>query len=330
MHGKDLRNFFLKTTKWDALTDDYSLDEIDEKTVKRFIQLALRSGRLKSADIDDDLEVTLERLNLINKGKLTNASIILFGINPQKHFINAIVRVGKFKDDITIIGDRLVDGNLFQQVNEAEEAIKNLIAVKYEINGDSFIRKNIWDYPLEAIREALLNSIIHRDYHRHDVQTQIKIYNDHISFFNVGGLPEGMTVKKLITEHSSVARNPLIARVFYLSGLIEEYGSGIQRMMRSLNDAGLGEVRFQDETISFKLYFFRQLTHEKLRELGLNERQIVAMDYLKIHGSISTSEYSKIISSVAKMTLRRDMVDLIDKKLIKAVGDKKGRYYELL
>lgn len=98
------------------------------------------------------------------------------------------------------------------------------------------------------------------------MQTQIKIYNDHISFFNVGGLPEGMTVKKLITEHSSVARNPLIARVFYLSGLIEEYGSGIQRMMRSLNDAGLGEVRFQDETISFKLYFFRQLTHEKLRE----------------------------------------------------------------
>lgn len=64
--------------------------------------------------------------------------------------------------------------------------------------------------------------------------------------------------------------------------------------------------------------------------MGLNERQIVAMDYLKIHGSISTSEYSKIIPGVAKMTLRRDMVDLIDKKLIKAVGDKKGRYYELL
>lgn len=112
--------------------------------------------------------------------------------------------------------------------------------------------------------------------------------------------------------------------------MIGEYGSGIQRIVKSLNDAGLGEVRFQDETISFKLYFYKQLTQEKLKELGLNERQIRVMDYLKFHSSISTSEYSKIIPDVTKMTLRRDLTDLIDKKLIKAVGNKKGRYYELL
>ncbi|KAF5033856.1 hypothetical protein DSECCO2_602270 [anaerobic digester metagenome] len=78
------------------------------------------------------------------------------------------------------------------------------------------------------------------------------------------------------------------------------------------------------------MYFYKQLTQEKLKELGLNERQIRVMDYLKSHNIISTSEDSKIIPDVTKMTLRRDLTDLIDKKLIKAVGNKKGRYYELL
>ena len=117
-----------------------------------------------------------------------------------------------------------------RSVIPSEEVIKNFINVRYEITGEQLTRKNIWDYPLEAIREALLNAVIHRDYFKYNVQTQIKIFNDWIWFFNIGGLPEGITLEQLKTTHPSVARNPLIVHIFYLAGLIEEYGSGIGRI----------------------------------------------------------------------------------------------------
>jgi ATP-dependent DNA helicase RecG len=222
MQGEELRAFFIKGTNWDGLTGDYSVEEIDAETVRKFVRMAVRSGRLKKADEDDDIKTTLEKLKLVIDGKLTNGAIMLFGKIPQNRFINAVVRVGRFKDEITIIGDRYIEGNLFKQVDESLESIKNFINVRYEITGETLTRENIWDYPLEALRESLLNSVIHRDYFRYNVQTQIKIFNDWIWFFNIGGLPEGITLEQLKTTHPSVARNPLIVHIFYLAGLIEE------------------------------------------------------------------------------------------------------------
>ncbi len=139
--------------------------------------------------------------------------MILFGKDPQKYFTNALVRVTKFKDDVSI-SDRRISGNLFNQVVEAEEAIKNLIHVEYEIK-DEFARKDIWDYPLDAIREVLLNSIVHRDYFKFVVQTQIKISEDQIWFFNPGGLLGGLTIEELKKPHPSQTRNPLNSRYFF-------------------------------------------------------------------------------------------------------------------
>lgn len=94
--------------------------------------------------------------------------------------------------------------------------MKNFINVRYEITGEELTRKNIWDYPLEALREALLNAIVHRDYFKFNVQTQIKIFDDYIWFFNIGSLPEGITLEQLKGIHPSVARNPLIVHIFIL------------------------------------------------------------------------------------------------------------------
>jgi len=233
MQGEELITFFQQWSSWDTLTGDYNINEIDKETFNKFIRLAVNSGRLPE-DKNESLIETLRRLRLIKDEKLTNAAIMLFGKNPQKYFINAVVRVGKFKDEITIVGDTLVEGNLFQQVEMAEKAIKSNINVRYEIEG--LVRKDIWDYPLEAIREALMNAIVHRDYFKNNVQIQIKIFDDRIWVFNIGGLPAGITIEQLKDVHTSVPRNSLIVHVFYLAGLIEELGSGIKRMMNSLNN----------------------------------------------------------------------------------------------
>ena len=328
MQGEELRSFFIKGTNWDGLTGNYSLDEIDPEAVRKFIRMASRNGRLKTADENEDIKTIFKKLKLIINGKLTNAAIMLFGNDPQKYFINALVRVGRFKDETTIIGDRRIEGNLFKQIEEAEEAIKNFINVRYEITGEQLTRKNIWDYPLEAIREALLNAVIHRDYFKYNVQTQIKIFNDWIWFFNIGGLPEGITLEQLKTTHPSVARNPLIVHIFYLAGLIEEYGSGIGRIMDSLKEANLPEPEFKEEFAGFSLYMRKDYyTEERLKEMGLNDRQIKAAMYVKEKGKITNKEYQKL-NGVIKKTASRDLGVLIDKRILEKIGTTgKGTHY---
>lgn len=114
MQGEELRSFFIKSTNWDGLTGDYSLDEIDPETVRKFIRMAIGSGRLRTEGEKEDIKTIFEKLKLTIDGKLTNAAIMLFGNDPQKYFINALLRVGRFKDEIIIIGDRRIEGNLFK------------------------------------------------------------------------------------------------------------------------------------------------------------------------------------------------------------------------
>lgn len=330
IQGEELRSFFIKGTNWDGLTGNYRLDEIDTETVRKFIRMAAGSGRLKTEDEKEDIKTIFEKLKLIIDGKLTNGAIMLFGKNPQKYFINALVRVGRFKDETTIIGDRRIEGNIFNQIEEAEEAIKNFINVRYEITGEQLTRKNIWDYPLEAIREALLNAVIHREYFKYNVQTQIKIFNDWIWFFNIGGLPEGITLEQLKTTHPSVARNPLIVHIFYLAGLIEEYGSGIGRIMNSLNDANLPEPEFKEEFSGFSLYMRKDYyTEERLKEMGLNDRQIKAVMYVKENGKITNKEYQEL-NNIKKRQTSEDLAVLENKGILEKIGTTgKGTYYIL-
>jgi len=325
--GDELRDFFLVGSNWDGLTNDYSLDEIDEDAVRRFIRRAVEKGRLVADDTADLSEILL-KINLLVEGKLTNAAIVLFGKDPQKYFTNALVRVLKFKNEVSV-SDRRVTGNLFRQAEEAEEAIKNSLNVKFEIKG-KLTRDEIWDYPLEAIREALINSIVHRDYFKYGIQTQIKIFDDKIWFFNPGELFGGMTIEKLTQPHPSSTRNPLIAEMFFKAGLVEVHGSGIRQMMKSLKSAGLPEPDFKEEFAGFSVYMMKNVyDKEYLQSIGLNRSQIQAVSYIQEHGSLTMSDFLRISPGINERTLRRYLVDLVDKKLIIAVGEKKGRRYEL-
>jgi len=106
MLGEELKDFFIRGTNWDGLLGDYSFEEIDEEVVRKFVRTAVKRGRLRDYDTEDLSEILL-RENLLVDGKLTNAAIILFGKNPQKYFTDALVRVLKLKDDISI-SDRTI------------------------------------------------------------------------------------------------------------------------------------------------------------------------------------------------------------------------------
>ena len=314
-----LKEFFLKGVNWDALINsEASFDDIDVATVERFLQLATDQGRLTAFDKEMDIRALFEHLRLSVDGKLTNGAIILFGKDPQKFFINAVLRIVRFRDGATIIGDRTIAENLFKQVFDGEEAIKQFINVRYRIK--ELVRKEIWDYPLDAIREAVINALIHRDYFKYNVQTQIKIYDDSMWFYNPGGLPEGITIEQLKRPHPSVPRNPLLVHIFYLAGLIEEVGSGIERIYKSFRAVGLPEPEFREEMGGFSVYFRKDVyTEEYLKELGLSERQIKAVMYVKEKGGITNREYREMFD-ISDRTALNDLKDLCRKGIVVRVG----------
>lgn len=328
MSSKRLQVLMQNRNPWDSITGDFLLDEIDEEMVKRFIQLAVESRRLSGVFIKDPVEIILKKLGLLIDGKLTNGAILLFGKDPQKYFINLCIRIGRFKDEITIIDDKWVRGNLFHQFDETINIIRQHISVRYEIK--DFQRKDIWDYPLEAIREAVLNALVHRDYFDIANFTLIKIYDDHIWFHNPGGLPEGITIEQLKKPHSSIFRNPLIAKVFYLSGFIEQYGSGTIRIVEWLREAGLPEPEYREEMAGFSVYFYKDIyTEENLRKMGLNERQIKAVMYVKEKGKITNREYQELVTT-SRQTAARDLSEITQLNLLLRHG-RTGRdtYYTL-
>jgi ATP-dependent DNA helicase RecG len=278
----------------------------------------VEKNRLTNISLKEPLKVILKKLDLMENGKLRNGAILLFGKNPQKYFINLSVRLGRFKTETTIIDDKWVKGNLFQQFKETLNLLKQSIGVRYEIKDVQ--REDIWDYPIPALREVVLNALIHRDYFEVANFIQIKVYDDHIWFFNQGGLLEGITIEDLKKPHSSHLRNPLIARVFYLVGYIEQYGSGTVRMVEWMKEAELPEPEYKEEMGGFSVYFLKEIyTEENLRKMELNKRQVKAVLYLKEKGRITNKIYQEI-GNTSERTATRDLSNLVSRDLLEQIG----------
>jgi len=195
-------------------------------------------------------------------------------------------------------------------------------------------RREIWDYPLDALREALINALVHRDYADYTSPILIRIFDDEIWFSNPGKLLPPLTTDDLKKEaHDTVHRNPLLANAFYFAGLIEKWGTGTAKMVRLCTEQGLPEPVFivkETGTGSFMVQFFKDIYNEEnLGKLGLNERQIKAVLYVKKHGSITNMEYQEI-NGVSKATASRDLQQLVDKALMERMGTTgKGTSYSI-
>lgn len=328
MSPEKLRKLLLTGMPWDSIAGNFSLKEIDARTVEKLVRLAVREKRLTNLSLNDSPRVVLEKLKLLIDGKLTNGAILLFGKEPQKYFINLCVRIGRFKTETTIIDDKWAKGNLFQQFEETINILKQFISVRYEI--EDFQREDIWDYPIPALREALLNALIHRDYFNIANFITIKVYDDHIWFSNPGRLPEGITIEELKKPHGSHLRNPLIAKVFYLAGFIEQYGSGTVRMVEWMKKAKLPEPEYKEEMGGFSVYFYKDIyTEENLKRMGLNERQVKAVMYVKEEGKITNKKYQEICG-LRKRQSTDDLKGLEDKEILERFGTTgKGTYYIL-
>lgn len=156
---------------------------------------------------------------------------------------------------------------------------------------------------------------------------QLRVYDEKISIWNDGGLPNGITLESLKQPHSSKPRNPIIADVCFKGGLIEAWGRGTIEIIEKCKQAGLPEPKLEERDGGFLVTLFKnQFTEENLSKLDLNERQKKFFEKYKSGDAISSSDYAKIFQITVR-TARRDLVDLIDKQLLYKKGEKKSTKY---
>jgi len=223
LSARELEEMIVKKNKeplrWDRqICANASLDDLDGRAIKRFLESAKSSKRLDIGS--EERKLLLSKLGLFREGKLTNAAIVLFGKEPQRFFTNTTIRCGRFRDMVKEEFDDLkdLDGNLFEVLEQAMTFLKEHLRLSARIEG--LQRKERWEIPIDAMREAIINALIHRDYSSPSF-VYIKIYDEKIVIANPGSLPDGMEIEDLYREHESRPGNPSIARVFYYAGYIE-------------------------------------------------------------------------------------------------------------
>lgn len=315
---------------WDGLPSEWGLDEADPEALANFARLA--RPKLPYLDAENP-EQTLQNLDLLSDGRLKNAGVLLFGKRPQRLFPLAQVRIGIFRGT-EILDSHDFKGTLWEQLDGAMERFRQVLKVRFDIRVEEpslegLQHKEVWEYPLEALREALINALIHRDY-TVPADIQIKIHGDQLEIWNIGELPPPLKPEDLRGPHRSVPRNPLIAQAFYFAGLIERWGSGTTRIIDLCRQQELPEPEFQNHQGGFLVTFAKDpYTPERLRTMGLTERQIQAVSYVKERGKITNSEYQEI-TGIKKRQASIDLMALEDKEILLKRGTTgKGTFYVL-
>jgi ATP-dependent DNA helicase RecG len=241
---------------------------------------------------------------------LKRAALLLFHPDPEKFVTGAYIKIGFFRTNSDLLFQDEIHGNLFEQVEKTME----LILTKYTralISYEGLSRVETYEYPEEALREALLNAVTHKDY-AGCIPIQISVYADKIMLWNEGQLPENWTVKNLFSKHSSRPYNPDIANAFFRSGYVEAWGRGIEKITGQCLSAGLPEPQFSPEGSDFWVVFRKDIYNESdLSKLGLSDRQIKAVLYVRENGKITNSEYQQI-NAVSGRTATRDLSELVN------------------
>lgn len=331
LKGIALDKFLLqkKGKRWDGVpVPKISARDLKQETFDFFRKRAFKSQRIEENILTDTNEHLLENLQLKENDFLKRAAILLFHSNPENFVTGAYIKIGYFESDDDLKFQDEIHGDLFEQI----EKTMDLLFTKYikaAISYEGINRVETYEYPKDAIREALLNAIAHKDYSG-SAPIQISVYNNKIIIWNEGQLPENWTVKTLLEKHASRPYNPDIANALFRSGYIESWGRGTIKIIRECKQAGIPDPVFRYDSSDISLEFRKDIYNEKyLQSLSLNDRQVKAVLFAKDKGKITNSDYQSL-NDCSRNTASNDLTELVDKGLLKPSGQKgAGAFYIL-
>jgi predicted HTH transcriptional regulator len=317
--------FYLLPAKG-AILSDIAPDRIDWFVVEA------SAKRKFSFKVSPTPKNVLIELGLIEKNRLLNAALMLFGKNPRRFCPAAVVKCSHYHGTEVkrpIPSQQVFGGTLFQQTDDAVDFVLSHLDRTIGGREEATAAQEKLEIPKESIREIIVNAVVHRDYDS-NASVQIDVFADRVEIMNPGGLPPELTVDDLVREHLSVPVNPFLARPFYLAGYINQLGYGTRNVVKWCRKAGLPDPKFDSAAKRFRVTIWRNwLTDDRIKELDLNERQIKAIQFLKAEHNISNAEYQKL-TGASRATAKRDLDELIKTGLLKLEGAGRSSRYRLI
>ena len=246
LKGAALDHFLLRRygRTWDgAPLPGVAAADLSPAAFAQFRALATRSGRLDAAVLDEADAALLQRLRLTEGGYLKRAAVLLFHPDPLRHVGGAFVKIGFFREAAELVYHDEVNGDLFTQARQTLD----LLLTKYlkaAVSFEGIVRVERFPVPREALREAVLNALVHRDYML-PAPVQIRVYEHKLVLWNPATLPEGWSAQTLLGPHASQPHNPELANAFFRAGEIEAWGRGIERIFSACRLAGTPEPQLR-------------------------------------------------------------------------------------
>jgi ATP-dependent DNA helicase RecG len=328
----------MTNSSWDYFLDPYhTINDIDEQKIKAF---------MKKAHVDDDIKNVYNKFELLRNDKISFGCYLLFNNNDKAMLTN--IEIGRFQTETIIKDSKSIYGDIISQVDTVMEFIYKHINKAYIITGKPQ-RDERWDYPMDAIREIVINMIVHRDY-RSSGHTTVKIFDDRIEFFNQGKLPEELTLDKIKSgQYKSIPRNLQIANIFKEAEIIEKYGSGIKRIIESFRNYGLREPLFEQTMGGISVMAYKETAQENQETAQENqetaqENQETAQENQETAQENTRSKIIKLIKLNAYITkdelrfelkkadgtIKEHLSKLKNDGIIKRIGSTKSGKWEVI
>ena len=322
-----------RTKYWDSeICEEASLDDIDEDKVRWYLERREGIRKVKKPE-KMDIKTLLLNVGAAKRTngeiKPTNAGILFFCENPQRFVLQSRLRLARF-DGKTLTRDFLdrldCSGALWEMIDASEDFIRKNIRLFGFRTEYSFQRIDKLEYPIKAIREGIINALIHRNYFA-PADTRVAIFDDRIEIISPGTFPEGVTPKN--PKHVPV--NPALCQLMYDVGFIEKYGSGIYMINELCDEWGIPGPEYELSEVETKVIFRssgKAIVISEIEKLGveLNDRQKEGIKVIFEKGKITNADYAKMFE-ISRNTATNDLSDLIEKGLIKRVGRGRGSYY---
>ena len=347
LSGASLDRFLLRKQgrTWDGVpVPGVALKDLSTAALKRFRALAKGSGRVESGILREPVAGLVEKLKLRDGAYLKRAAVLLFHEDPERFVSGAFVKIGFFRSESDLVYHDEVHGDLFAQVATTIDLLQTKY-LKAAIHYEGIQRVERFPVPDAALRESVLNALIHRDY-AVAAPVQIRVYADRLSIWNPTVLPEGWGLDELLGEHASLPYNPNVANAFFRAGEIEAWGRGIQRIFQACREAGTPapQLRFAGHELLLQFAF----ASEYLEAMGSANAGELAPG-VGGRGSVKTSVKTpeallELLGRNPEMTLAQAAaevgrsvraVEMASAKLVKAgklryVGPRKGGHWEVI
>ncbi|OGT09039.1 MAG: hypothetical protein A2X78_01970 [Gammaproteobacteria bacterium GWE2_37_16] len=325
---------------WDSLIAIGSKPEdLNHDLVLSIVNQAVNNKELPASAINESTSKILERFKLVRDHQIINAAMVLFGKDLPLDYPQCQIKLARFKgvNKREFLDSHHLNGNIFELLEQGELFIKRHLPVAAKVVPEQFRRIETPIIPFDAIREALLNALAHRDYSIREGTINIAIYDNRLELYSNGGLPPGVTLEK-IKHGFSKPRNYCIADVLHKCGYIETWGRGIQNIIELCKEARVPKPQFFADDLEFKVIFKfpHSIKPELLKEVEMSRDNLTTRqtEIVEILGKLGEASAKKLKQSIkialSERTLYRELITLRNMGIIASKGSTTNAVWYML